>query len=118
MPPFVMFLCKNHALYEAISECPFFLHESVASPTHCQTLTMTWQDMIGVTDALSTGIGGIIGEECVATSLTVCCMQWSGDITQAVNSDANPRGTTENSNLEVAILLLWFLMIEIVVGDF
>ena len=31
-PP-VMLLCKNHALYEAISECLVFLHESVASPT-------------------------------------------------------------------------------------
>jgi hypothetical protein len=115
-PP-VVFPQKNKALYSSLEECVVFLRETASSPTLCRSLVMAWPDIVGVTDASSFGVGGIIVGERWAIPPTVFRYQWPDIITQAVKSDANPNGTLTNSDLEMAALLLLFLVIEGVVGD-
>lgn len=75
---------------------------------------MSWPDYIGVKDASSHGVGGIIIGENKGLPPTVFRMQWPPDITAAVISKANPSGTLTNSDLEMAgLLLLWLVMEEV-----
>ena len=44
-------------------------------------------------------------------------MAWPPDITSAIVSDRNPRGTITNSDLEMAGMLLLFLVMQAICGD-
>lgn len=105
---------NNKSLRLALEECQIFLHKSVASPTKCGSLVAAWPDYIGVKDASSHCIGGIIvGENSVVTP-TVFRLQWPNDITHVLVSRTNPKGTINNSDLELAgLILLWIMMEEI-----
>jgi hypothetical protein len=48
---------------------------------------------------------------------TVVQLQWPKDITDNVKSDSNPNGTITNSDLEMAGLLIIFLVMEEIVCD-
>jgi hypothetical protein len=115
-PP-VVFLRRQRKLYDAVLECMVFLRESGSAPTPCRSLVVAWPDVVCVTDASSFGVGGIIIGENVALPPTVFRMQWPAEITRAVQSGQNPQGTITNSDLELAGLLLLFLVLESVVGD-
>jgi hypothetical protein len=69
-PP-VVFLRKDKSLYTSVEECMVFLRESASSPTLCWSLVMAWPDIIGVTDASSFGVGGVIVGEVKAIPPTV-----------------------------------------------
>lgn len=110
-PP-VVFLQKDTKLYAALYECMAFLRESSLLPTPCRSLVSAWPDIVGVTDASSFGVGGVVVGERMAIPPTVFRYQWPPAITAAVKSDSNPTGTLTNSDLELAALLLLFLVIE------
>ena len=112
--PSVVYLHKNEELRWALKECRTFLRESVGNPTKCSRLVTKWPDFIGVKDASSHGVGGIIIGENKAARPTVFRMQWPPDITASIVSDTNPAGTITNSDLEMAgLLLLWLVMEEV-----
>ena len=114
LAPSKVYLHKNEALRWALKECRTFLRESVGDPTKCARLVTSWPDFIGVKDASSHGVGGIIIGENKAASPTVFRLQWPPDITTAIVSDANPDGSITNSDLEMAgLLLLWLVMEEV-----
>ena len=69
-----------------------------------------WPDFIRVVDASSHGIGGVIIGELSECLPTVFRLQWPPDITANVKSEANPQGTITNSDLELAGLVLLWLM--------
>ena len=71
-----------------------------------------WPDYIGVVDASSFGVGGIVIGELSQCRPTVFRMQWPPDITSSVISDRNRHGHITNSDLEMAGLLLLWLMIK------
>jgi hypothetical protein len=109
--PTLVYLHKNEELRLALCECRTFLRESVGNPTKCSRLITKWPDYIGVKDASSHGVGGIIIGENKAMCPTVFRLQWPDDITAAIISTANPSGTITNSDLEMAgLLLLWLIM--------
>ncbi len=75
-----------------------------------------WPDFIGVVDASSHGVGGVIIGELSECLPTVFRLQWPPDITANVKSEANPKGTITNSDLELAGLVILWLMMEHVCG--
>ena len=112
-PPLV-FLHKNQPLFNAVIDCRTFLHETVSSPTKCKNLVPGWPDFVGITDASGHGAGGVIVGENKAVPPTVFRVQWPPDITAAIVSDDNPTGTITNSDLEMAgLLLLWLVMEDV-----
>jgi hypothetical protein len=66
-PPLV-YLQRNLVLRAAIMGCWTLLRESSDSPTRCHELVGGWPDTIGVCDASSHGVGGVIfgeNEACI-----------------------------------------------------
>ena len=57
-----------------------------------------------------------MGENCKCPP-TVVGLQWPSNITENVKSDSNPNGTITNSDLEMAGLLIVFLVMEEVICD-
>ena len=105
---------NNKHLRLALEECRIFLRESVATPTKCGSLVSAWPDYIGVKDASSYGVGGIIVGENREVTPTVFRLQWPEDITRSLVSTQNKNGTINNSDLELAgLLLLWIVMEEV-----
>jgi len=75
-----------------------------------------WPDFIGVVDASSHGVGGVIIGELSECLPMVFRFQWPPNITANVISEANPKGTITNSDLKLASLVLLWLMMEHVCG--
>ncbi len=70
-----------------------------------------WPNYIGVVDASSFGIRGIDIGKLLPCWPTVFRLQWPPDITASVISNRNMKGRLTNSDLEMAGLLLLWLMI-------
>jgi hypothetical protein len=85
-------------------------------PTRCCRLVAGWPDSVGVVDASSYGVGGVIFGELSECPPTVFCIQWPPDITANVVLVANSNGTITNSDLELAGLVILWLMMEHVCG--
>ena len=115
-PKFV-FLHRNKQVTKALQECRLFLQKSVSAPTKCSNLVTAWPDYIGIKDASKHGVGGIIIGETRAVPPTVFRLQWPEDIKADVVSESNPTGSITNSDLEMAGLLLLWLVMEHVCTD-
>jgi hypothetical protein len=110
--PSMVFLQRNQVLLAAVMGCRTLLCESSDSPTRCRELAGGWPDYIGVCDASSHGIGGVIigkNEACVPT---VFWWEWSQDVEAQYLAK---KITT--SDLEMAGLLFLWLVMESVCGD-
>ena len=106
-----IFLHTNAPLRNAITDCRTFLRESVSTPTKCKNLVTGWPDYVGITDASSHGLGGVIIGELNGVTPTVFRMQWPQDISDSIVSESNPNGSITNSDLEMAgLLMLWLVM--------
>jgi hypothetical protein len=75
-------------------------------------LVNAWPEFVGVKDASKHGVGGIIVGELRACVPTVFRAEWPKDIKDRLISEKNPTGTITNSDLEMAGLLLLFLVME------
>ncbi len=112
--PRVVHLHSNHNLRNAVKDCRTFLRETIASPTRCKNLVAGWPDYVGITDASGHGLGGVIVGERKGVPPTVFRLQWPEDITRNIISDDNPTGTLTNSDLEMAgLLMLWLVMEDV-----
>ncbi len=114
-PP-VVYFHRNKPLCSAMSDCCTILRESTRRPTWCRKLVAGWPDFVGVFDASSHGVGGVIIGELSACLPTVFRIRWPPDITASVVSDKNPEGMLTNLDLELAGLVLLWLMMEHVCG--
>ena len=115
--PTFVFLHRNKNLITALQECRIFLHESVLAPTKCSSLVSAWPDFVGIKDASKHGVGGIIIGENRAMPPTVFRFEWPLDIKNDVISESNPTGRITNSDLEMAGLMLLWLVMEAVCGN-
>jgi hypothetical protein len=112
--PRFVFLHRNQDLFEAVSECRILLRESIAAHTCCTKLVSKWPDFIGIVDASGQGVGGIVVGERVECVPTVFQMEWPDDVKKDMKSESNPEGHITNSDLEMAgLLLLWLVMEEV-----
>ena len=111
-PP-VVFLHRNKKLLQAIKDCRTLIREATKDPTSCKELVMGAPEFVGVKDASVHGVGGIIigqTKDCVPT---VFRMEWPTDIKEEVRkTNAGLGGKLTNSDLELAGLLLLFLVME------
>ena len=88
-PP-VIYLHRNRALREAITDCRTLLRKSTIAPTKCTELVTGWPDYVGVKDASGHGVGGVIigeGRECIPT---VFRFEWPQDMKEDLVSHSNP----------------------------
>jgi hypothetical protein len=109
-PKFVFLHC-NDALLHAIRDCRTFLRDSVDTPNACRSLVTAWPDNIGITDVSGSGLGGVILGENMGVTPTVFRLEWPKDISNNIISDSNPNGAITNSDLEMAgLLMLWLVM--------
>ena len=110
--PKVVLLHTNAQLRNAVRDCRTFLRETISNPTKCRNLVPAWPDFVGITDASSHGLGGVIIGENKAVPPIVFRLQWPTDISANIVSDDNPTGSITNSDLEMAGLLMLWLIIE------
>jgi hypothetical protein len=96
---------------EALQDIRTILQASMISPTQCKDLVAALPDYIGIINASSHGIRGVIIGELSGLPPTVFRFQWPPEISADIVSSANPRGRITNYNLEMAgLLLLWLCM--------
>ena len=114
--PSIVYLHRNKHLLMSIKGCQTLLRESTREPTRCRELTIGWPDYVGIIDASSHGVGGVVVGELSGCVPTVFRWQWPEDIRQQLVSFENPGGTISNSDLEMAGLLLLWLVIECISG--
>ena len=98
----------------AIKDCRTMLRISTLAPTKCRELVAGWPDYVGVKDASGQGVGGVIFGENKACTPTVFRYEWPDDIKQDLNLEHNPSGRITSSDLEMAgLLLLWLIMEDV-----
>ena len=108
----MVYLHKDGTLLEAISDVRTILQASTKCPTQCKDLVANWPDYIGIVDASSHGVGGVVIGELSEITPTVFRLQWPEEIRKEVVSFDNPNGNLTNSDLEMAGYLLLWLCIE------
>ena len=115
--PEMVYLHSNRDLDEAIEGARTLLRESTTTPTRCRELVAGWPDFIGVQDASGQGVGGVIYGENMPCVPTVFRYEWPEDIKNDIITLKNRRGGITNSDLEMAGLLMTWLVMEAVCGD-
>ena len=110
--PKIVYLHRDSALTEALKDIRTILRASTTQPTECKDLVSGWPDYIGIVDASSHGVGGVILGELSDLPPTVFRLQWPEDISTDLVSFENPSGKINNSDLEMAGLLLLWLCLE------
>jgi len=113
--PKIVFLQNNPNLREAICCIRTLLRESTEEPTNCRELIQGPPDYVGICDASSHGVGGVIIGELQPCIPTIFRMEWPNSIRSNLVSAQNPTGTITNSDLEMAGIVLLWLVIEKVV---
>ena len=109
--PQVVWINKHERVFTALRGCRTLLRESTKDPTRCKELVSGWPDFVGIVDASSHGVGGVVVGELSTCVPTVFHWEWPPDIKADIKLFANPTGSITNSDLEMAgILLLWLVM--------
>jgi hypothetical protein len=108
-------LHRNKKLQIALRDMRTLLRESAREPTKCSELIMKHPDFIGVKDASVHGVGGIIvgeNKKCIPTVFRFEWPEWVKEEVRKTNSGRG--GTLTNSDLEMAgLLLLWLIMEDV-----
>jgi hypothetical protein len=81
-------------------------------PTHANELGTSNEDYVGYVDASTFGVGGVWFSGRLPLPPTVWRVVWPDDITKNVVSESNPLGTSTNSDLEMASVVLHQLVLE------
>jgi len=109
--PQVVWINKHERVFTTLRGCRSLLRESTKDPTRCKELVSEWPDFVGIVDASSHGMGGVVVGELSTCVPTVFRWEWPPDIKVDIKSFANTTGSITNSDLEMAgILLLWLVM--------
>jgi hypothetical protein len=101
----------------ALKGCRTLLRESTSKPTQCRELVTGWPDYIGIVNASGHGTGRVVFGEQLACTPVVFRWEWPKDIKRDINSVMNPSGRIKNSDLEMACLVLLWIVIEGVCPD-
>ena len=103
---------SNKALCSTLSDFSILLCILTSRPSHCHELVIHKPGYIGFCDASSLGTGGVWFDGACPMPPTVWHIQWPNDIRQSVISFNNPSGFLTNSDLEMAGMLLLYLVLE------
>ena len=112
LKPKFIHLHANTKLLQAIQECRHLLRVSTVAPTKCIELVNGWPGFVGVKDSSGHGVGGVVVGELKPVTPTVFRFPWPEDIKADLVSDKNPKGRITNSDLEMAGLVMLFMVME------
>jgi hypothetical protein len=110
--PKVVCLNRNKQVFAALKGCRTLLRESTKDPTRCRELVAGWPGFISIVDASSYGVGAVVLGELSECIPTVFWWEWPEDIRKEIKSFGNTTGSITNSDLEMAGMLLLWLVIE------
>ncbi len=97
----------------ALEGCQTLLRESTNELTQCRELVSGWPEYIGIVNASGHGVGGVVFGELSSCTLVVFQLEWPDDVKQNIISLSNPTGSLTNSNLEMAgLVMLWLIIKE------
>jgi hypothetical protein len=112
-PQFV-YLQRNQQLKSTLQSIRTLLRESATNPTKCKQLVRGHPHFVGVKDSSGHGVGGVVVGETDSCKPTVFRVEWPQEIRDRLVSWTNPNGSITNSDLEMAgLLLLWLVMEEV-----
>ena len=91
---------------------------ALSEPTHVKQLVRDPDPHVGgIVDASGEGVGGVVFGMKIGCKPTVFRFKWPASITSQLKTQSNPAGTITNSDLEMAGLVLLWLVVEHIVGD-
>ena len=102
----------NAGLCSALSNFSILLCIIASQPSHCCKLVINNPSYIGFYDASAIGAGRVWFAGAHTLLPTVWQIPWPTAIRSALVSSQNPTGTISNSNLEMAGMLLHYLILE------
>ena len=108
-------LTRNSPLRTALTDWRALLLEANKEPTKALELVHGEPAYIGIVDASKGGVGGVVFGHLEECKPTVFRFEWPAEIQAKVQTQENPSGTITNSDLEMAGLLLVWLVMEAVV---
>ena len=108
---------KGSDLTDALKAWRAISKEALKRPTHVKQLRPGDPEVGGVVDASKEGAGGVVFGITTACVPTVFRVEWPESIKAQLQTEDNPGGTITNSDLEMAGLVLLWLVIEHVVKD-
>ena len=111
LKPKFVFLTKGKLLLMAVRDCRTLLRVFTLAPKKCRELVADCPDFIGINDTSGQGVRGIMVGENKACVLIVFRYEWPDDMKADLVSEDNPNGRITNSDLEMAgLLMLWLVM--------
>ena len=113
----LVYIRKNSPLWRSVKYLHAIIKESQREPTHCAELVTGAPHFVGICDAAKEGAGGVILGEQDSCVPTVFRLEWPQEVRDAMLTQQNPTGSLTNSDLEMAGLLLLWLVIEAVCPD-
>ncbi len=110
--PTTISLAKDGAVREALLDLAKLIRMLASRPTHIHEIVPRAPDYIGLCDASGFGAGGVWfgGEK--GLDPVIWRVDFPKQIRDALVSDANPKGTLTNSDLEMAGTLLQAIVLE------
>ena len=108
--PEVVFLGKF--LRQALSDWCHLLRAAAAKPTSVLQLVADEPNYIGFCDACKFGAGGVWQNGSSPMAYTVWQLEWPTDVQQNLKTADNPRGKLSINDLEMAGLVLQWLVLE------
>ena len=112
MPTVLFAFRRNTAVREALRDFGTLIKAVGTRPTHCRELVADAPGYIGYCDASKLGAGGVWLSGRFQLSPVVWRLEWPDDIRRSVVSFANPSGTITNSDLEMAAMLIHYIVLE------
>jgi len=103
---------RNAQVRDALKDFSSLIKILGNRPTHCRELIVDTPGYIGYCDASKLGAGGVWLSGRLRLPPVVWRLEWPDDIRLSVVSFDNPTGTITNSDLEMAGMLIHYLVLE------
>jgi hypothetical protein len=108
----VLYFANQPIVLEALRDIRILLREMTSRPTHVRELVPDLPAYLGFCDACKRGAGGVWLSGSKNIRPIVWRLAWPADITARLVSSANPKGDLTINDLEMAGLLLQYLVLE------
>jgi hypothetical protein len=108
----ILYFANHPLILEALRDIRILLRESTSRPTHVRELVPALPAYIGFCDACKRGAGGVWMSGSKNIQPVVWRLEWPDDIQRRLVSFKNPRGDLTINDLEMAGLLLQYLVLE------
>jgi hypothetical protein len=108
----VLYFANQPLVLEALRDIRILLRETTSRPTHVRELVPDFPAYLGFCDACKRGAGGVWLSGSKNIHPIVWRLAWPADITARLVSSADPKGDLTINDLEMAGLLLQYLVLE------